>query len=157
MLFLDKSASTTQAQVGQSVQYRLRLRNTGTNTVTDVQLRDTLPLGFKLIPGTVQIGLEPAAPTKRPDPQGSPGPALTFSLGNVAAGAVLDIYYQVRLGVGAERGDGINRAQAQGVGAQSGVATARVLVAAGGAFDTSACVVGKIYVDCNGNRVQDAR
>ena len=44
----------------------------------------------------------------------------------------------------------------RGVGAQSGVASARVLVAPGGAFDTSACVVGKIYVDCNGNRVQDA-
>ena len=155
-LFLDKSASTTQADIGQSVQYRLRLRNTGTNAVTDVKLKDTLPLGFKLIPGTVQIALEPAGPARSPDPQGTPGPALTFSLGNITAGAVLDIYYQVRLGVGADRGDGINRAQAQGVGAQSGVAVARVLVAPGGAFDTSACVVGKIFVDCNGNRVQDA-
>ncbi len=155
-LFLDKSASTTQAQIGQSVQYRLRLRNTGTNTVPDVKLSDTLPLGFKLIPGTVQVGLEPAVPAKQPDPQGAPGPALTFALGNLAPGAVLDIYYQVRVGVGADRGDGINRAQARGAGAQSGVASARVLVAPGGAFDTSACVVGKIYVDCNGNRVQDA-
>jgi uncharacterized repeat protein (TIGR01451 family) len=155
-LFLEKTASTTQAEIGQSVQYRLRLRNTGTNTVTDVKLSDTLPLGFKLIPGTVQLALEPAPAARGADPQGTPGPALTFTLGNIAAGAVLDIYYQVRLGVGADRGDGINRAQAQGVGAQSRVASARVLVAPGGAFDVSACVVGKIYVDCNGNRVQDA-
>ncbi len=155
-LFLEKTASTTQAEIGQSVQYRLRLRNTGTNTVTDVKLSDTLPLGFKLIRGTVQLALEPAPATRSADPQGTPGPALTFTLGNIAAGAVLDIYYQVRLGVGADRGDGINRAQAQGVGAQSPVASARVLVAAGGAFDVSACVVGKIFVDCNGNRVQDA-
>jgi uncharacterized repeat protein (TIGR01451 family) len=155
-LFLDKTASTTQAEIGQSVQYRLRLRNSGTNTVTDVKLSDTLPLGFKLIPGTVQVGLEPQLPAKSPDPQGTPGPRLTFTLGNIAAGAVLDIYYQVRLGVGADRGDGINRAQAQGVGVQSPLAIARVLVATGGVFDVTACVVGKIYVDCNGNRLQDA-
>ena len=156
MLLLDKSASKSQAQVGDSVQYRLRLRNSGTNTVADVMLLDTLPLGFKLIPGSVQIGLEPALPKKAPDPQGTPGPQLTWHLGNLAAGAILDIYYQVRIGVGADRGDGINRAQAQGPGAQSATATAQVLISAGGAFDVHACVVGKIFVDCNGNRVQDA-
>jgi hypothetical protein len=42
-----------------------------------------------------------------------------------------------------------------GLGISSAVASARVQIS-GGAFDTSACVVGKIYVDCNGNRVQDA-
>ena len=155
-LLLDKSASKSQAQVGDSVQFRLRLRNSGTNTVTDVKLVDTLPLGFKLIPGTVQSGLEPALPKKAPDPQGTPGPQLTWPLGNLAPGAILDIYYQVRIGVGADRGDGINRARAQGPGAQSPLATAQVLITPGGAFDVHACVVGKIFVDCNGNRLQDA-
>ena len=155
-LLLDKSASKSQAQIGDSVQFRLRLRNSGTNTVTDVKLLDRLPLGFKLIPGSVQIGLEPALPKKAPDPQGTPGPQLTWRLGNLAPGAILDLYYQVRIGVGADRGDGINRAQAQGPGAQSPTATAQVLITAGGAFDVHACVVGKIFVDCNGNRVQDA-
>lgn len=155
-LMVDKSANKTQAELGDSVQYRLRVRNTGTNTVTNVHLADTLPPGFKLIPGTVQIAVEPATPKKAPDPQGTPGPALTWVLGNIAAGAVVDVYYQVRLGVGADRGNGINTAQAQGVGVVSPVASAQVLVTPGGVFDTSACVVGKIFVDCNGNRLQDA-
>ncbi len=155
-LSLDKSANKSQADIGDSVQFRLRLRNTGTNTVADVRLSDSLPLGFRLIPGTVQVALEPGAAQKAPDPQGSPGPQLTFSLGNLAAGAVLDLYYQARIGVGADRGDGINRAQAEGVGSKSGLATAQVVVSAGGAFDVHACVVGKIFVDCNGNRLQDA-
>jgi uncharacterized repeat protein (TIGR01451 family) len=155
VLLVDKTASTIQAAIGDSVQYRLQVRNSGTATVTDVRLEDTLPLGFKLIPGTVLIGLEPSLPKKAANPQGTPGPALTFVLGNIAPNAILDIYYQVRLGVGADRGNGINRAQAQGVGVHSAVATAQVLVTSG-AFDTSACVVGKIFVDCNGNRVQDA-
>ncbi|MBV8784710.1 MAG: DUF11 domain-containing protein, partial [Gammaproteobacteria bacterium] len=155
VLRLDKSVSRSQAEIGQAVQYRLRVHNTGTNTVTDVHLTDRLPVGFRLIPGTVQVGLEPASAQRAPDPAGAPGPALTFSLGQIAAGAVLDVFYQVRIGVGADRGDGINRARAAGVGASSPEATARVLVSAGGVFDVHACVVGKIFVDCNGNRVQD--
>ena len=155
VLLIDKTASAMQAQIGDSVQYRLHVRNTGTATVTDVSLTDTLPLGFKLIAGTVQIGIEPALPKKSANPQGAPGPVLKFFLGNIAPAEILDIYYEIRLGVGANQGSGINRAQATGVGAQSPVASAQVLVS-GGAFDTSACVVGKIFVDCNGNRVQDA-
>jgi uncharacterized repeat protein (TIGR01451 family) len=155
-LLLNKSASKSQAQVGDSVQFRLQLRNSGTSTVTDLKLLDILPLGFKLIPGTVQTGLEPAPPKRASDPQGTPGPQLTWSLGNLAPGAVLDLYYQVRIGVGADRGDGINRAQAHGPGAQSPIASAQVLITAGAAFDVHACVVGKIFVDCNGNRLQDA-
>ncbi len=62
----------------------------------------------------------------------------------------------MRIGVGADRGDGTNRAQARGgSGIASTVASARVLVS-GGVFSTNACVLGKVYVDCNGNRVQDA-
>jgi uncharacterized repeat protein (TIGR01451 family) len=155
-LVLEKTANQSQADIGDSVQYRLRLRNSGTNTVTNVRLVDSLPVGFKLIPGTVQIGLEPALPKKAADPQGTPGPTLTWNLGSLAPGAILDIYYQTRIGVGADRGDGINRAHAQGVGTQSPTVTAQVIVSAGGAFDVRACVVGKIYVDCNGNRMQDS-
>lgn len=154
VLLINKTASAMQAQIGDSVQFRLQVRNTGTAAVTDVSLTDTLPLGFKLIAGTVQTGVEPATPKKSADPRGTPGPVLTFFLGNIAPAEILDIYYEVRLGVGANLGSGINRAQASGVGAQSPVASAQVLVS-GGAFDTSACVVGKIFVDCNGNRVQD--
>jgi uncharacterized repeat protein (TIGR01451 family) len=154
-LLLNKIASKVQASIGDSVQYELQVRNAGSAPVANVTLQDVLPLGFKLIPGTVLIGVEPAQPKKAPNPQGTPGPDLTWVLGNVPAGATLDIYYQVRLGVGADRGSGVNRAQAQGVGVRSPIATAQVLVT-GGAFDTTACVVGKIFVDCNGNRMQDA-
>ena len=154
-LMLNKIANKVQASIGDSVQYELQVHNTGSAPVAGVTLQDVLPLGFKLVPGTVLIGVEPAQPKKATNPQGTPGPDLKWVLGNIAAGATLDIYYQVRLGVGADRGNGINRAQAQGVGAHSPIATAQVLVT-GGAFDTSACVVGKIFVDCNGNRVQDA-
>ncbi len=155
LLLVEKSSDKTQAEVGDSVQYRIQVRNPGTGVVVNVTLDDALPLGFKLVPGTVLIGRDAAVPTKSPDPQGTPGPALTWTLGNIGPGEIIEIDYRVRIAAGAERGDGTNRAQAFGLGVASPVAIARVRIS-GGAFATDACVVGKIYVDCNGNRVQDA-
>jgi len=153
-LLVDKSASMSQAEVGSSVQYRIHVRNPGTGVVIEVKLNDSLPMGFQLISGSVLMGINGATPVKAADPAGTPGPALTWTLGNIAPAEIVEIDYRVRLVAGADRGTGINRAQALGIGVTSAVATAQVQVT-GGAFDTSACVVGKIYVDCNGNRVQD--
>jgi uncharacterized repeat protein (TIGR01451 family) len=154
-LLIDKSASTHQAEIGDSVQYRIQVRNPGTGVVVSVVLNDSLPLGFNLLAGTTLIGRDGATPTKAADPKGAPGPALTWSLGNIGPGEIVEIDYRLRVTAGAQRGNGTNLAQAVGLGISSAVASARVQIS-GGAFDTSACVVGKIYVDCNGNRVQDA-
>ena len=153
-LLVEKSSDKTQAEVGDSVQYRIQVRNPGSGVVVNVTLDDSLPLGFKLVPGTLLIGRDGAVPTKSPDPQGTPGPALTWTLGNIGPGEIVEIDYRVRIAAGAQRGDGTNRAQAFGLGVASPVAIARVQIS-GGAFATQACVAGKVYVDCNGNRVQD--
>jgi hypothetical protein len=92
---------------------------------------------------------------KAPDPKASSGGELSFALGTVAAGQTVEVKYRVRVGVGAQEGDGVNRAQASNPqGATSNVATYKVDVN-GGVFTTNACVVGKVFVDCNGNRIQD--
>lgn len=153
-LLLQKSADKMQATVGDSVLYHLQVHNSAGGTIGSVTIRDSLPLGFKLISGTVLIDTEPATPVRAADPAGAPGPLLSFTLGSLLPGQVVDIYYRVRVGVGADRGDGINSAQALAGGISSVVAKAQVLVT-GGAFAPEACVVGKIYLDCNGNRVQD--
>jgi len=74
------------------------------------------------------------------------------------------------VGVGALQGDGVNRAKAHACGAPGGcigpdfaplpgsVPTneARFLVrVSGGVFAPEACLLGKIFVDCNGNHLQD--
>ena len=61
----------------------------------------------------------------------------------------------MRIGPGALQGDGVNRADAASGDVRSNVAVARVLVS-GGVFTTDACVVGVIFVDRNGNGLQDA-
>jgi hypothetical protein len=56
--------------------------------------------------------------------------------------------------VGSSQGTGINEAQARSFRELSNKARARVKVTEG-VFTTDACVAGKVYVDCNGNQMQD--
>ena len=79
-----------------------------------------------------------------------------FSVGTVANKEVVEIRYRVRLSIGSDLGDGINRAQAKAPFARSSlIATAKVEVTRG-VFTREACVIGKVFVDCNQNKVQDA-
>ena len=163
-LTLVKSGDRTEAELGATVRYSLTVSRTDTgggvlNTLTVV---DTLPQGFRYVPGTA--ALDGKAVT---DPAGAPGPRLGFALrpaAGLAAGGRLVLTYRVRLGVGSQQGTGINSAQAM-LGPQisctgqpaacSNVGQFRVKVSAG-VFATDACITGKVYVDCNHNHVQDA-
>jgi hypothetical protein len=74
----------------------------------------------------------------------------------IAAGASAEITYFVRLGVGAAQGDGINKAQVfVGARPKSNVASARVKVT-GGVLGTDACIIGKVFMDCDGNFMQNS-
>jgi large repetitive protein len=130
-------------------------------------VRDRLPAGFTLIRGTVRVNGVAVA-----DPVGGLGPTLAFNLGPIAVNGQITLNYRLRVGVGAQQGDGTNRAQGFGCGTPTGCLTPgsftpiaaatpsnegrhRVKVT-GGVFTNQACVLGKIFVDCNNNHVQDA-
>ena len=156
-LALIKTVNKPVAEFGDVVMYNLRLRNIGNAAVNGAVIGDSLPAGFKYIPGTAQIS-NPAgvALIPMPDPTGSPGPALSFNIpGNILVNAEVSIFYKVRLGVGSLQGDGINRAQARANGAVSNEARAKVQVEPG-VFTSEGCVAGKVFVDCNNNHIQDA-
>ena len=152
-LFLQKNVAREVVELGDSVQYTLRVLSPN-GAATNVTITDRLPAGLRLIPGTVtRDGVVVA------DPLGAPGPVLNFNAGSFAANVTVTITYRLRVGVGAQQGDGINRAQASGtVGGtvvSSNRAQARIRIT-GGVFFQEACVLGKVFVDCNGNRIQDA-
>ena len=156
-LALIKTVNKPVAEFGDVVMYNLRLRNIGNAAVNGAVISDSLPAGFRYIPGTAQIS-NPAgvALVAMPDPTGSPGPALRFDIpGNILINGEVSIFYKVRLGVGSLQGDGINRAQARANGAVSNEARAKVQVEPG-VFTSEGCVAGKVFVDCNNNHIQDA-
>ncbi|REN05143.1 hypothetical protein DSI35_16450, partial [Mycobacterium tuberculosis] len=74
-----------------------------------VNVIDRLPRGFTYIDGTARA--DGRAVT---DPSGKPGPLLGFDVGPISVGGQIVLTYRVRVGVGAQQGDGINRAQAFG-------------------------------------------
>ena len=166
-LALRKTGDRVQAEVGDTVRYTVTVQSTAGATAAQVTVVDRLPAGFTYIPGTAVVDGRPVA-----DPAGAPGPRLTFQLGAVPASGQVVLQYRLRIGVGAQQGDGENRARAHAcaggascVGADaatplpgavsSNEGRHRVRVS-GGVFAVEACVLGKVYVDCNNNHVQDA-
>jgi uncharacterized repeat protein (TIGR01451 family) len=153
-LFLEKRVNLNKAEIGDSVEYSLRVKSVG-GTTKNVKITDNMPLGFKLILGTVKI-IRGGVTSVMADPAGAPGPQTVYNVGTITSKEVVEIRYRVRLGVGSDLGDGINRAQAKAPFARSSLlATAKVQVTRG-VFTREACVIGKVFVDCNQNKVQDA-
>jgi uncharacterized repeat protein (TIGR01451 family) len=161
-IVIIKTGSAREVELGDSLQYAIRIRNNSTFDRAALYIDDRLPAGFRYIPGTARVERNGAS-VAIADPAGGLGPNLTFAVGGVAAGSDITLSYRVRVGVGAQQGDGINRAQAKPLPTTdcrarpaecSNEARWTVKVTAG-VFTTEACILGKVFVDCNGNHVQD--
>jgi len=154
-LFVQKDASRTTAELGDFVDYTVQIRN-GTGNALDranVTLTDNLPAGFAYVAGTARRDGALIA-----DPAGGGGPQIVFTVGHLDPGAKTTLTYRVRLGPGSTKGDGVNAAQAfytvAGITTRSNVAMAKVQVT-GGVFSDEGFILGKVYLDCNSNGVQD--
>lgn len=156
-LFVQKNASRPFAEVGEMVDYVVRVSNNTGNPLerAPVVLADELPRGFAFVAGTARRDDKPL-----PDPPAS-GQSTRFELpiGPMARGEVARIAYRVRVGPGALQGDGINRVQAiyaaSGATTRSNTATARVRVA-GGVLGDRAFILGRVWMDCDANGTQQA-
>ena len=153
-LFVQKAASRPTAEIGEFVDYTVRVRN-GTGRALDraeVTLTDTLPQGFAYVAGTARRD------GRRIDDPSIASSGLTLRLGHLAAGDEALITYRVRIGPGAMQGDGVNRVQASyvvgAIATLSNIAAAQVKVT-GGVFTDKGFILGKVFMDCNANGVQD--
>jgi fimbrial isopeptide formation D2 family protein/uncharacterized repeat protein (TIGR01451 family) len=163
-LLISKVGDKSSAEIGDSVRYTLTVKrvDTATYTLPVSQIVDRLPAGFRYIDGTTQINgvsVKDAA-----NVSGVPGPVLTFNTGAIAANGTVTVTYRVRLAVGSQQGTGINRATAT-VGVNVNCAVSGALCSneaqykvkvTGGVLGTQACIVGKVYMDCNNNHMQDS-
>ncbi|WP_145478595.1 SdrD B-like domain-containing protein [Stenotrophomonas rhizophila] len=165
-LAITKTGDRQTAEIGDTVQYTITVRQTAGSALAALNVIDRLPRGFTYIDGTARADGRAVA-----DPAGKPGPLLGFALGPITVGGQIVLTYRVRVGVGAQQGDGINRAQAHGCSISGGCidpvavtplpgsltsnrAEYRVRVT-GGVFTEQACVLGKVFMDCNNNHLQD--
>ncbi|MGH7644694.1 MAG: hypothetical protein ACREMR_03815, partial [Gemmatimonadales bacterium] len=144
-LAVTKRASREVVEIAEVVDYRVVVQAMGASAIPDVIVEDALPAGFAYLAGSVRLD-----GVLLPDPSGAPGPQLAFPVGVIAAGDSAVLTYRVRVGPGAESGDGVNRALARSgtVSAVSNTAVARIDVHQG-VFTDRALIVGKVYVECD--------
>lgn len=157
-LFVQKTVLRAVVEIGDFIDYTVTIRNnTGTALdIADVLVADALPAGFTYVAGSARLDGKPLA-----DPAGKAGPQLVFNIGKLAKDQEVKLTYRVRVGAGAMQGDGINRVIATyhppgggGSFSDSNVGAVKVEVT-GGVFSDKAFIVGKVYADCNKNRIQD--
>jgi large repetitive protein len=149
-LFVQKTASRSAVEVTEFVDYSVRIKNSSPLVLAaPIKLVDNLPAGFAYVLGSARLdGIAVA------NPQGGVGPRLEFALPGLEVAQEKLLTYRVSVGPGALQGDGINRAQAFHLQSNSQSATAKVTVLPG-VFSDKGYIIGKVYVDCNRNRVQD--
>ena len=148
-LFVEKTASRSIVEIAEFLDYTVRITNQSGAALPAVTAIDNLPAGFAYEPGSLRLNGTPFA-----DPSGGRGPQLSFAIGVLANATTTTLTYRVRIGPGSLQGDGTNRVQAFGGGLSSNLASAKVTVQAG-VFSVKGIIIGKIYMDCNRNRIQD--
>lgn len=155
-LEISKSSDRAQAEIGDNVNYRIDVRNAGVEPLQNVTVTDTLPLSFNYISGTARIirnrseqNIEPRQNVR----------TLTFAIGELSAGESVSITYRVRIGTNAQTGNHDNVAVAAGVypngepvNTEPAKATVRIN---GGLFSLRQIIVGRVFVDKNGNNSFD--
>ena len=147
-LHIQKKASKPVVSVGEAVAYTIDVNNTAGLAMANVSVTDDIPTGFKYVLGSARLNGQPLA-----DPTGYQGSHLDFNVGAVGKDQQAEVTYVLRVGAMVAEGNSVNRAVAHAGTIQSGVANAVVQVSRD-VFSDEAYVMGKVFVDCNGDRIQ---
>jgi uncharacterized repeat protein (TIGR01451 family) len=156
---ISKTGDRVSAQPGDTVIYRLSVRNLSPIALNNLQVIDQLPLGFNYRPDSLRAELAGNQVTLNASRSGSTltltAPGLTL-----LAGQTLNIAYAATLTPDALRGSGINIASVQGQQTQTpfrivrdGPAKFRVRPQAGMFFD-SGTIIGRVFEDLNADGEQ---
>jgi uncharacterized repeat protein (TIGR01451 family) len=154
-LEVTKTADRAAAEPGDTVVYRLLVRNTGRVTLNNIQVTDTLPLGVNFLPktprasltnsaGVVPVPLAPAVVNGR---------TVLFTYPTLQPQDVLTIVYGAVVTPDAIRGSGRNIAVAAGI-SPTGVPVASsaasfVVRIRPGVLSDCGTIIGRVFVDKN--------
>lgn len=146
-LELIKTGDRAAAEPGDTVIYRLALKNTGTVAASNIIITDTLPIGLRYVGkalqgsittengATTRVTLQPATTSNR---------TVTFTYPSLSAKQTLNIAYAAVVTPDAVRGNGRNQAQET----RSNIATYQLRIRPGILSDCGT-IVGRVFVDKN--------
>ena len=160
-LAIDKSASRASAEIGDLVDYQVRVRNSSQQLLGRIVVDDQPPRGFAYVPGSARLSgnghrLDGSV---LPEPAVSTGGGLSFQIGSIANASELSLSYRLRIAPAAVPGDAVNRARASSavpLVKTSNLASATVRVLPG-AFSDRGFVVGRVWADCPAAPVVDGQ
>ena len=147
---VTKTAGMVNVSRGQLVPYVITVRNTLPVTLTDMNVVDTFPAGFKYVADSARIDGLPVEPVMA-------GRQLSWASLQLPTNAELTIKLLFIVGAGVSEGEYINRAQVFNTitgAAVSPEGTATVRVVPDPTFDCTD-IIGKVFDDANLNGVQD--
>ncbi|KMK67814.1 DUF11 domain-containing protein [Puniceibacterium sp. IMCC21224] len=154
---LSKHADRTRVSQGEFVTYTMDVTNNMHQALVDAQILDRPPFGVALVEGSVSLEGEALA-----DPVRDGDNDLIFNLGILAPLTSYELSYVMHFTAAAREGRNENSALLSGRQAGTGTARqsplARAMVRldnSGGVFSRQGTVVGTVFMDCDGNGVQD--
>ncbi len=155
-LVTEKTSTRRDARIADHIDYTVTVTNASSLAITGAEVVDRLPVGFAYVTGSARLDGEPVA-----DPERREAGALVFSLGRLEPGAEAGLTYFAEVLPTSGDGEKTNRALARGryVGFDRDVTsnTARHSVridSQGGVFSRDGVVLGKVFLDCDGDGVQ---
>lgn len=147
--FLTKEASTDVVEIGDRVQYRVRLQTDSGRLPAGSVIEDLLPRGFVYEPGSGRLNDRPVEPELAPD-----GRRLRFSLDGVSsndasAERVLALSYVTEVTVGARQGNARNLAMLAGNALPNGVVASADVMVRNSVLTDRAFLTGRVAADCD--------
>jgi uncharacterized repeat protein (TIGR01451 family) len=150
---ITKSGDRAAATVGDTVIYRLSIRNTADGNLDTLTVTDTLPIGFKFVPGSVRASFNN---TSVPVNVTENGRNLTFGMPSLVLppDGVVTLAYAAQLNSDAIRGDGQNSASVNGqredndTAVSDGPALHRLRISPGLLSDCGT-IIGRVFEDRN--------
>ncbi|HWS89330.1 MAG TPA: SdrD B-like domain-containing protein [Pyrinomonadaceae bacterium] len=153
-LEIMKSADRPSVEIGDTVTYRVELRNATPVALDGAEVRDQLPQSFHYAEGTALVE-NPPAPARSVEPERAADNTLVFRLGRIDAGGRVTLVYRVRVGANAREGEQFNTASAAGTlstGERVSTPRARASVRVRrGLFSSQQVLIGRVYADANLN------
>ncbi|MEQ8755481.1 MAG: hypothetical protein RID09_18460 [Coleofasciculus sp. G1-WW12-02] len=145
-LELIKTADRAAAEPGDTVVYRLALRNSGQSAASGIVLADRLPLGVRFLPeslqGSITTGTNTEPVTLPPAERNERNVEFTYP--RLEPNQTLNVIYAAVITPDAIRGDGRNVAQER----RSNIASFLMRIRPGILSDCGT-VVGRVFVDKN--------
>lgn len=145
-LSLRKSAEVLEVGVGEAVPYLLRVQNHTARAMRDVVIEDRLPAGMALV----------GRPAGVDSTRGTSGTVRFHLRGALAAGESRELRYGAVLASATRQAALRNVAVATAEGGQVRSDSAEATVRARGVEAQGRTLVGKVYLDANGNGRQEA-